>query len=231
MLRTNRPAPINSSSESDTWTTTSALRSRTAALLPATLPASSFSVGASRGRVACSAGTRPNRMPVTTVAANAAPATRRSIAVEMKGSSADTSSESSGAIEAVAISRPRAPPASAMTRALDQQLLDDAPPAGAEREADGDLALTRRGARDLQVGDVGAGNQQHAADQRHQHPQRLRERRRAYDQPCAPESTVMRDRRNSDFVYAEARANDFSLTSFSISIDRTAAAAAPPAPR
>ena len=136
------------------------------------------------------------------VAAKATPATRRSIAVEtMVLDSAGISSESSGAIDAVAISRPSGAAGERDDEALDQQLLDDAPPAGAEREADGNLALTRRGARDLQVGDVGAGNQQHAADQRHQHPQRLRQRARAaYDQPCAPDSTVMRVRRNCDFV-------------------------------
>ena len=157
-------------------------------------------------------------MPVTTVAANAAPAMRRSIAVEtLMRCSAGTSSESSGAIEAVAISRPTRAAGERDDETLDQQLLDDAPPAGAEREADGDLALTRRGARDQQVGDVGAGDQQHAADHRHQHPQRPASARcAAYDQPCAPDVTVMRDRRNCDFVYAGGARERLSLTSSAI---------------
>ena len=48
-------------------------------------------------------------------------------------------------------------------QALDQQLPDDAPPAGAERRSDRHFALAGRGSRQEHVGDVAAGNQHEAA--------------------------------------------------------------------
>ena len=48
--------------------------------------------------------------------------------------------------------------------ALGQQLPDDAPPAGAERRAHRQLARADRRAREQQVGDVGAADQQHESD-------------------------------------------------------------------
>ena len=61
--------------------------------------------------------------------------------------------------------------------ALDHELPDEPPAAGAERGADADLALARAGAREQQVRDVRARDQQHDADraEQHQHP-RLRAR-------------------------------------------------------
>ena len=56
-------------------------------------------------------------------------------------------------------------------QALDQQLTHDLEPRRAEREADGDLRLPRRGARQQHVRDVGAGDQQHEADRDEQHRQ------------------------------------------------------------
>ena len=53
-------------------------------------------------------------------------------------------------------------------RALGQQLHDQPAAPGAERQADGDLLLPRRRARQQQVRDVGARDQQHQADDRHQ---------------------------------------------------------------
>ena len=50
--------------------------------------------------------------------------------------------------------------------ALDQQLTDDAPARGAEGDADGDLARPMRRAREQQVGDVRAGDEQHEARRR-----------------------------------------------------------------
>src|SRR6185369_14248023 len=48
--------------------------------------------------------------------------------------------------------------------ALDEKLSDDAPAAGAERESYGDFLLPRRRTRDQQARDVGARDEQHAAD-------------------------------------------------------------------
>ena len=56
--------------------------------------------------------------------------------------------------------------------AFGQQLADDAAAAGADRGADRDLALPAGGADQQQVGDVGAGDQQHEADRAEQHQQR-----------------------------------------------------------
>ena len=56
-------------------------------------------------------------------------------------------------------------------------------PAGAERHAQGQLALPRHAASDQQVGDVGAGDQQHAERHRHQQPQRQVERLAQHARP------------------------------------------------
>ena len=59
--------------------------------------------------------------------------------------------------------------------ALDQQLADNARARRADREAHGDLTLARGGARQQQVREVGAGDQQHEPGRRQQHDQRLAE--------------------------------------------------------
>ena len=59
-------------------------------------------------------------------------------------------------------------------RALRQQLADDAPAPGAERLAYRHLACARSAARQQQVRDVGARDQQHEDDRAHEHQQRRR---------------------------------------------------------
>ena len=51
--------------------------------------------------------------------------------------------------------------------ALDEELTDDAPAGRAEGDPHGDLAGAMRGAREQQVGDVRAGDEQHEADGAH----------------------------------------------------------------
>ena len=63
--------------------------------------------------------------------------------------------------------------------ALGQELPHDAASIGAERDADRDLALAGDAARQQQIGDVGAGDEQDAGDRRGQ--QRQRRPRRADD--------------------------------------------------
>ena len=58
-------------------------------------------------------------------------------------------------------------------QAFHQQLPDQAPAAGAQGEPHRDLLLPRRCARDQQVGQVRAGDQQNQRDDRHQGQQRL----------------------------------------------------------
>ena len=55
--------------------------------------------------------------------------------------------------------------------AFDQQLTHDPPAARAERHADRNLARPLCRPREQQVGDVGAGDQQHEADRAHQRPE------------------------------------------------------------
>ncbi len=74
-LRTKRPAPPRSSSDSATCPTTSAFRSRIGPP-DTTLPACSFSVDARAGRVAWNAGKRPNTAAATIATANVKTTTR-----------------------------------------------------------------------------------------------------------------------------------------------------------
>ena len=60
--------------------------------------------------------------------------------------------------------------------AFDEQLLDETSAARAERETHRHLALTAGAARQQQVRDIGAGDQQHARGNRHQDPQGTRQR-------------------------------------------------------
>src|SRR5207302_692483 len=56
--------------------------------------------------------------------------------------------------------------------ALDEQLPDDASAGGAERRADGELAAPAYAAREQQVRDVGARDEQHGADGAEQYRER-----------------------------------------------------------
>ena len=67
-------------------------------------------------------------------------------------------------------SRPSAPATNASST-LGQQLPDDLPAAGADRDAHAHLARPPRGAREQEVGDVGTGNQQDEADRAQQRPE------------------------------------------------------------
>ena len=75
---------------------------------------------------------------------------------------------SSSADAPKARSRPRGAAGEAQEHALGQELADEPPAAGPQRGADRDLARARRGAGEQQVGDVGAGDEQHEADRAQQ---------------------------------------------------------------
>ena len=83
------------------------------------------------------------------------------------------SSAISASTPQTASSRPSAPPMIAEDDALGEQLPNQPRPAGAERGANRDLALARRGPRQQQVRDVDTRNQQHEADGAEQQPERL----------------------------------------------------------
>ena len=76
-------------------------------------------------------------------------------------------------------------------RRFGEQLPNQPPAAGADRQTHGHLLLPRIAACQQQVGDVRAGDQQHDADQRQQHLQRLREAvTQAGDSPAPGSSTT-----------------------------------------
>ena len=62
---------------------------------------------------------------------------------------------------ATEINRPATPPATASSTLSTSACIDDLPPRGADGETHGDLPAPRHGAREQQVRDVRAGNQQH----------------------------------------------------------------------
>ena len=72
----------------------------------------------------------------------------------------------------MASSRPASAADAGQHEALDDQLPDDPRAAGAERDAHRDFLLAADRAREQQVGDIGARDQQHQRDGAEQHQQR-----------------------------------------------------------
>ena len=149
-----------------TWATTSPLRTRAWPVPPTTPPASSLRVPATPDRVAWMAGAMPKSSAVAIDRA------------EREGHHAQMGSDESVTDPSLAPGRepieqragPRRddqPERSARERqheALGELLADDPHAAGAERETDRDLLVTRRRAREQQVRHVRAGD--HAAGDR-----------------------------------------------------------------
>ena len=103
-LRVKRPAPMRSRSDRAIWATTRPLRKWKGPGPPTTVPDSFLRVGATSGRVAWRAGTRPKTMPVS-----------RDTASTRVAASMGRARNSSPAVHAET-ARPSAPPASARTR-------------------------------------------------------------------------------------------------------------------
>ena len=131
-------------------------------------------------------------MPVSTLTTSVKRPTRRSGSeCRTRGASSKGSARSSRSPVQVASSSARGGAQQRQHDALDQQLADEPPAAGAQAEADGDLLLPRGGAGHQQVGDVRAGDQQHQADHAHQHHQRASSPARAgRTRPAAPGSSA-----------------------------------------
>ena len=168
-LRSTRPAPTSRTSASASSETTNTSRSSASRPWPVVPRAPRRSP--MRVRAACQAGTRPKTRPVTIETAEREgqrPALDRHVGGARQvgrrhrrdGAHAE---RRQGQADDAAQAREQ--------QALDQQLADDLEPRRAEREADGDLRLPRRGARQQHVRDVGAGDQQHEADRDEQHRQ------------------------------------------------------------
>ncbi len=113
-VRMKSAAPASSNKETATCEATRPLRNR--ACPPSTLPACSFSVGAMRGRMDCSAGARPNNTPVIVDTPNVNARIRQSGAVEIGcGVSGLVKNARTIGAPIAAIPRPTAPPARART--------------------------------------------------------------------------------------------------------------------
>ena len=175
-LCTNRPAPKSSRKLSATCAATSPLRRKSEPPEPATAPTVSLSVLQVSGRLARSAGSRPNTMPVRSVRPNVKARMRAS------GDGLTSSGAPSTGMKAMqALRHHRRQPetdeaaGAGEQQALDEELAHELAARGAERQPHGDLALAHEAARDEQVGDVGAGDEQHQADHAHQHDERRRE--------------------------------------------------------
>ena len=172
-LRIMKPAPASSTSVSARLTTMRAPVQRRARTPPDPMPRPpSLSTSLTLVFDTCSAGARPKMMPV---ARRDGGEEREDGAVHPEVHVVRLADVLRRGIEQVdADDRQREAEDAADQRqqhALDEQLADDAPARRAERHADADLARAVRGAREQQVGDVRARDQQHERDRAHQRPE------------------------------------------------------------
>ena len=173
-LRTNSSAPTTSTSDSATCATTSARRrpKRSRVSVEPRLPAFIAAPGAVP--VARIAGTRPNSRQVATGERRGerehAPVERQRRRTTRLSSVVEEATRKR--LSHCASTAPPPAPIAAMQHALREQLPDDAAARRADRQAHGDLALARGRARQHQVRQVRAGDQQHQPGGREQQPQR-----------------------------------------------------------
>ena len=162
-LRTSSPAPTSSTTASAISATTSAARMRWPPPLAPPRVLSRSAVGR-RVPLNCSAGRTPKARLVASAIANVN---------ETTAALTPTSSEARKVRGLHGDERPRGEvgdrePGHGAGRTEDDRLREElaqqADAAGAERRANGQFRLARRGAREEQVGDVRAGHEQHEAD-------------------------------------------------------------------
>ncbi len=168
-LRSSSPATTSSTAVSATCATTRPSRraqrrppTRAAGASPRRSPTRS-------GRDALSAGSRLASMPVTAAMASVKVSTRASSRRSSATSTGSGSSMASSArMSAHAHATEAAAPSTPSTRPSTSSCCDQPAAAGAHRQPHADLAAPRRGARQQHAGDVGAGDEQHQADDGHQ---------------------------------------------------------------
>ena len=176
-MRISSAEPISSTSASATSVTTRIDRALFCRKPVPDRPLASLSVVVRSVFELCSAGIRPKMTPVRSETRNAKPATRQSMPT------AAPSSPTRGRPAVLIASSARMPThpedqaehASRQRQhdALGEQLPDDAAARAADRGADGDFPPPAGRPHQQQIGDVGAGDQQHQADGAGQHHQRL----------------------------------------------------------
>ena len=164
--------------------------------LPALAPrVPSFKALVRSGRDTCSAGTLPNTRAVRTDNPEAAANTRRSSAMPATRGTPSGIDVRSTSIAHHASRNGKRGSEDREHETLDHELTNQTHPSRTECGSDRDLALARARTRKLQVGDIGAGDQQHDSHraEQHEHP-RLRGscRRRGHGAaappPCCPGS-------------------------------------------
>ena len=171
-LRIIKPAPMSKVSDRAISETTSELSRR---LRPDPLDAfrpPALSVSFKTGLAACSAGARPNIAPVTTEINRLKPSTRASIVSLTK----------LGNVTGLSLIRKSTTPQSEQysqrasderqQQAFGQQLSNQPSGSSAERQPDGHFRGASGGSLQLQIGDVGAGHEQHATYSAQQNPER-----------------------------------------------------------
>ena len=205
-VRSSRPAPNRSSTAVATSPATSKLREG-GRRAPVVVRLSDAMRLRAESAVACHAGAMPNSRPTTQCRGGAE---RDDPRVEGErptaGGSRSCGNQRRGAafrIDRAGRQRPGRPADERQQQAFGHELPDDAPPVRAERRPDRQLTRPHRGPRQQQVGDVGAADQQHEADDAEEE-----ERRPA--QLGADHGVVQRlerRRRGRAFVFGNSRAS------------------------
>ena len=133
----------------------------------------SRSVVATSAGAAWAAGASANSstVPIAMAAVNHTHASHRRLTPDESAAPTAAQIRSAGRTSICSATRAAAAPSAGEDDAFDEQLLHDAPAAGAHRQSDRDLALPRRGARQQQAGEVRARDQQHHAGDRGQDQQ------------------------------------------------------------
>ena len=196
-MRMNSSAPSSSTSDNATCATTSARRSPKRSRLVGDAAAARLQRRAGASAVARSAGATPNSRQATS-ATPLVNASTRQFQLEIdedRWRCRRRARDEHAAQHARQRPRRATAPAAASSSALDHQLPDDAAARGADGEAHGDLALARARAREQQVGQVGAGDQQHQAGRRQQDDERLLKFVRSVETPVAAGTAVSLKRR------------------------------------
>ena len=172
-LPMNNAAPTSSTTASATSATTSAARARRRPRLVPPPRALSLSTVESAGLDPCSAGAMPETSPVTSAATAATASTRASMPIVATRARLSGNAAASTRTHNQARARPTMVPADRHDEALDQHALHESTAAGAECRTHGRIALLHGRAREPEVRDVRAGDEQHDAHRgkEHEHPQ------------------------------------------------------------
>ncbi len=167
-LRRNRPAVASSTSESATCTMTRALRIRERPARPNRV-GPSLSAPTRSGREARRAGTSPNEQRRNQRQAESEGGHAHiDVEVEDHGEGQRKLEVRDGARCGRGQHKADARAGECEHETLNQQLTDELLASGAHGEADGDFFLPAGGARQQDVADIGAGHQQHQANDNHE---------------------------------------------------------------